>query len=398
MDSKAIICPNCGKDNEINAKFCQNCSQKTKLKINSVWRMLIDFIANLIDYDSKLFSSVRGLFNPGFLTNEYLANKRVSYLTPIRLFIFLMVALFFIMSIEGIDDFLINSEKGDNGVNLSVNNKPLDSKNNKIEGKFYTILERSYQTLRFETLIIRFENELESQKKKYQSVEKILTEKLKTTKNIEKLQEALDKNSLKIMKNSDSLNYFKELKSSIDVKEGKPINIILYNNNYEISLFDFSRLSVEELIDKYQVNNWFERLIFRQMYKFNREPTAFAKFVFQNLTWVIFLEVLLLSFLFKLFYIRSKRKYVEHFIMQLHVHSWLFFIFIFVIVLPFNVDGIIGLALLIAIIIYLFMSMKNVYKQGYIKTIIKFLLLSIIDLILFIFSFTLVLLVSTFIF
>ena len=394
MESQVSICPNCGHKNNYSAKFCENCSQKTQLRINSVWRMLFDFLANLIDYDSKLFSSIRGLFFPGFLTNEYLAKKRVRYLTPIRLFIFLMVALFFSMSLMNIDHFNLRTGANSDIVSLSVNNAKSKESDNNFDNSFYTVLERSYQALRFETLLKRLEKELNNLQLKYKET----ADELKSSEDNLENQQKIIINDKNLLKNKKALNALSTMKKNIDIKEGEPVNIKLFNDSYKISLFDFSRLSAEQLIEKYQVTNWLDKILFKQMYKFNHEASAFARFVFQNLTWVIFLEVLLLSLFFKLFYLRSKKKYVEHFILQLHVHAWLFFIAIIFILIPFKINYWVNILVAITISIYLFLSMKYVYKQSYIKTFIKFILLSFIDLIIFNMAFVVVLLISTFVF
>ena len=390
-------CPNCGVGNELDAKFCKNCSQKTHLALNSVWRMVLNFFATLIDYDSKFFSSVRGLFFPGFLTTQYLAKKRVGYLTPIRLFVFLMVALFFVMSVRGVDDFFVNTDSEDNGVKLLVNNDAKHQKQ-KYDDNFYTLLERSYQTLRLSSLLGRLELELQKNQDALEKARKKLQKNLTKSENKAKINQKIAENRLKIEKNQQSLHYFNQLRTSIDIKEGKPISMRIFQNTYQISIFDLSNLSATQLIEKYKVDNWMEQLFFKQMYKFNRDASAFAKFVFQNLTWVIFLELLLLAMFFKLFYIGSKKKYVEHFILLLHVHSWLFFIGIVLLLVPYSPSPWFIGFLLIFVGLYLFLSMKKVYQQSVFVTLVKFFVLSLLAFMLLMISFVLVLLVSTLIF
>jgi hypothetical protein len=74
----------------------------------------------------------------------------------------------------------------------------------------------------------------------------------------------------------------------------------------------------------------------------------------------------------KLLYIRRKRFYVEHFVFALHVHCMAYLLFLFLLVTPWQwltpvVLSWMGL--------YVFIAMKRVYQQGFIRTAIKYSLL-----------------------
>ncbi len=59
---KLLQCPNCQHHNKVNDKYCSQCSQKTQLSLLSVWVMLTEFVANIFNYDSKVLTTIRGLF------------------------------------------------------------------------------------------------------------------------------------------------------------------------------------------------------------------------------------------------------------------------------------------------------------------------------------------------
>lgn len=188
------------------------------LQINSVWRMLVDFLANIIGYDSKLFSSIRGLFFPGFLTSEYLANRRASYLTPIRLFIFLMFATFVVMSYLALDDVLqTKDDTGDDGLSLQFNieNKSNDSE---VQNKYFTVLEKGYQSLRYEVLLLQLDTELTKHFTDTKQLDEELTQKLITSENKQKIQTAITENKCEIKKLQESTKLFKNLWKHIRYK------------------------------------------------------------------------------------------------------------------------------------------------------------------------------------
>ena len=100
----------------------------------------------------------------------------------------------------------------------------------------------------------------------------------------------------------------------------------------------------------------------------------------------ILLMMPMLALVQKLLYLRSQRFYIEHLILTLHNHSFLLLaIFLALTIALFEDSAIIGslLALLgtainIWIVVYLFLSLRNFFEQGYAITITKFILMAII--------------------
>ncbi len=89
-------CLNCGE--KVQARFCAHCGQENKEPIESFMSLLVHFIEDLLHYDGKFFSTIRLLFlRPGFLTQEYISGKRVSYIHPIRFYLF--TSAFFFLSL-----------------------------------------------------------------------------------------------------------------------------------------------------------------------------------------------------------------------------------------------------------------------------------------------------------
>jgi hypothetical protein len=103
------------------------------------------------------------------------------------------------------------------------------------------------------------------------------------------------------------------------------------------------------------------------------------------------------AFMLWLFYWRKKTFYSEHLIFSLHFHTLMFIIFSLWFLLNL-VNLHIGLLFLAAILVYLLLSLKSVYTQGWVRTTVKFLLftwvysLSIVFILIigFLFSFLIV--------
>lgn len=96
-------CLNCGKKLDDSDHYCSFCGQSVN-KDSSLSAFLSQFLSDYFTFDSKIFLSVKPLFvRPGFLTLEYLKGKRVSYIPPLRLFIFSSIIFFLLLSILKVD-------------------------------------------------------------------------------------------------------------------------------------------------------------------------------------------------------------------------------------------------------------------------------------------------------
>ena len=93
-----LKCKNCGHALQPEFKFCPNCGQENKSKVVTFRQFILDFLGDYFTFDSLIVRSVKPLiFNPGFLTKEYIAGKRVKYIPPLRMFIFISVVFFLIL-------------------------------------------------------------------------------------------------------------------------------------------------------------------------------------------------------------------------------------------------------------------------------------------------------------
>jgi hypothetical protein len=89
-------CLNCGT--RLTGNFCIECGQPARLKPLSVFSLLRELVEDIWDVDSKAWRSLIPLMlRPGYLTNAYLAGRRVRYVAPLRLYLTASV-LFFIIA------------------------------------------------------------------------------------------------------------------------------------------------------------------------------------------------------------------------------------------------------------------------------------------------------------
>ena len=92
------ICKNCNTKLEVGFKYCPNCGQEHKDKVVHFRQFILDFLGDYFTFDSLIIRSVKPLlFNPGFLTKEFIAGRRVRYIPPLRMFVFISIIFFLVL-------------------------------------------------------------------------------------------------------------------------------------------------------------------------------------------------------------------------------------------------------------------------------------------------------------
>ena len=101
------VCPNCGRKRPDS--FCASCGQSDRNYARSLFPVATEFFRETFEVDSRIFRTLRLLLlKPGSLTREFSRNRRVSFVSPVRLYIVASVAFFFILSLVGdFDQFVM---------------------------------------------------------------------------------------------------------------------------------------------------------------------------------------------------------------------------------------------------------------------------------------------------
>src|SRR5215471_11181471 len=95
-EAARTVCANCGS--ELFGPHCYHCGQPVKGMVRQLSSILADIADTVLNIDSRIFRTLWPLVaKPGFLTNEYVAGRRVRYVTPFRLYFFLSVVAFLVI-------------------------------------------------------------------------------------------------------------------------------------------------------------------------------------------------------------------------------------------------------------------------------------------------------------
>jgi len=92
-------CPNCGT--ALAGAYCYACGQKGEGYHRSIWRLITESFESLTHFDGRFWKTLPNLIGrPGKLTRDYLDGHRAAQIPPFRLFLIVLIALFFTGSLN----------------------------------------------------------------------------------------------------------------------------------------------------------------------------------------------------------------------------------------------------------------------------------------------------------
>jgi len=115
---KDMTCLNCRQ--VVEKRYCPNCGQENTDTRKTFHHLFVHFFEDLTHYENAFWKTIRNLlFRPGALTKEYMSGKRMSYLAPVRLYIFISFITFFLMGILPKDE---SESESDQKIEKSLSN------------------------------------------------------------------------------------------------------------------------------------------------------------------------------------------------------------------------------------------------------------------------------------
>lgn len=90
-------CANCGA--ALAGPFCHRCGQEAAERRVPLLALVRDALGDLVAFDSRILRTLGPLLvRPGFLTREWSEGRRVPYVPPLRLYVFIAALLFLLMA------------------------------------------------------------------------------------------------------------------------------------------------------------------------------------------------------------------------------------------------------------------------------------------------------------
>ncbi|BBM00895.1 hypothetical protein GL2_09690 [Microbulbifer sp. GL-2] len=311
--------------------------------------MLGDLFDTLLALDSRIWKTLPSLlFRPGFLTAEYFDGRRVRYVSPVRLFIFLCVTTFFVVRLSS--DWSIN-------FGLDTNSEQaISSAEQKVNNALIKVDEVKQASA--DNPVLKAE--------------------------LNKVQLYLD-------------NGVEELQDGIavvdnEIDEPTPVTKASINSGLKQAITEVDRefLQMDGLPEG--LSNWLNTEVARAQENIERvsdDPNRFKKAFLSALPSTLLLMVPLFAIMCWIIYLFKRRLYMEHLIVALHSHAFICFVLLLTTLLVNIQDWLDNyswitilcnwtlLVLIVWIPIYLLLMQKKIYQQGWIMTLIKYCTLGI---------------------
>lgn len=357
-------CDNCG--NALIGPYCWHCGQPTRNLVRFFPALIAETLEGLFDVDSRLHRTLVPLmFRPGKLTVDYIEGRRARYVPPLRLYLFTSIIFFLVLALT---------------TEVNVNDEPLTvgERGELIEDLDRMSAELEAAAAEGPSTSPKLEAERERQREALALARRSLEANEFTE--VDELPDGKEKGADKDKDFVISFGSGEEWDPSTD-----PVNVSWFPDWLNEALTR-EAVELEAKIDRIEEN-----------------PQLIVDEFFGVLPQIMFVLVPLFALILKLLYVFKKRYYMEHLILALYSHSFIFLSMLIMLIVteleewissmwtsasdPIFVIGLgIVIALWVWIPVYLLIAQKRMYRQGWLMTIIKYLCTGVLYLSLLLFG------------
>lgn len=333
-DATATECENCGA--QLHGHWCAKCGQAAVDYRRSLRHVIVDVLDSFLNWDSKFFASLAWLIaRPWHLTNEFVRGRRVRYLQPVRLYLLASILFFFVVNYWA----------------RSIHMQPASKRQLTAEQRAKISQELKDKNIPAEVR---------------SSVEAALKDAKPSTPPTATLPtpSAAPTSPAPAAAASPAGSAASEEPDS-DAKTTGDEPAILRFDSPGTTPFE----------------KWLEARAKEKLGEKGTKAELFIKTLISNLPYMMLCCIPLFALLLKLLYIRHRIFYIDHLVYALHVHSFAYISTVLILFLTMGINRIASGALagwLIALLWIAFTvqtvrSIRGVYRQGWFKTITKFL-------------------------
>ncbi|HZV24393.1 MAG TPA: DUF3667 domain-containing protein [Luteimonas sp.] len=337
-------CQNCGAP--LLGPHCYRCGQPVTGLVRHFTSVVGDFFDTVLNIDARVFRTLWPLFaKPGYLSCEYFAGRRVRYVSPVRLFVFLSIVTFFVARLT-----------------LSISGNPINLDDDTIAGATTV---SQVEALRDKALAKIAQGRAEG--RDVPGVDAGLGAAQQAVR--EKAQRRID-----------------ELHAAQARGEPPPIprpEITLGNNSKPWD--PRTNPLVVDWLPAF-ANHWINQQIARaesNVARMQQDPSLFKDAILSAVPSTLFVLLPVFALMLKVLYLFKRRLYMEHLIVALHSHAFLCLTLLLAFLAMALRDavpqgflhGLLGVVegLLFAWMpVYLLLMQKHVYRQGWTLTVFKY--------------------------
>lgn len=313
-----VACSNCGAP--VVGHYCPACGQDTDARVHSLGHFLSEATEVLTHADSRVWRTLLPLvWRPSFLTSEYFAGRRARYLLPFRLYVVTGVLFLVVASLFGGE--------------LGGEAKPAIALAPPTAGPLAQQNARQAQ----------------------QQAEASAEERRQALKTLEQVAQAVPEARLALEKANAARD------SSAQTNEGGLLFRCAGHEGTTLVTNPGLRQRLEQACSRIVADN----------------GHALGEAVTHNIGRAMFVFLPALAGIMKLLYWRPRRYYLEHLVLMLHNHAFVYLVLAADILATHwlssgGLSGLIGAAMLLYVVRYLYRSMKLYYGQGGLLTFVKF--------------------------
>ncbi len=377
--ARAVHCANCGT--AMHGEFCHHCGQSIHSVLKPVHHMLEDGMDMFLHVDGRILHTLPPLMTrPGFLTLEYFAGRRQRYVAPFRLMFVLCLLSFFAFHLVA-DNLL------DHGANRPISSKLIQQEKQNAFAADATApevqrhLESQLASLRTASAqaagVPGAEQGLSiAERKLREDAAKRLAELNATGATAAPAVAASAANKPASAGTAVGTSTHARDPDEAAWDKVEPVDIAWLPDFANRRLTEFERHIKLNLKTAFHSADPAERQEARE-----RMVAGFFSVLPQSMLVMIPLFALLL----KLFYLFRRRLYMEHVIVALHSHAFLFLALLLVLVVGLLSSwlhplapwtgyplGIVQFALIAWMFGYLLVMQKRIYRQGWAMTLVKY--------------------------
>lgn len=360
-DAPVRRCQNCGEP--LLGEHCYACGQPTRGLVRHFGSILGDFMDSVFELDSRILRTIPPLLlRPGYLTLEYFAGRRVRYVSPVRLFVFLSLLAFFAAKLsvdidvdkEGTPPVIVDTTDGTgDGIGNATTVAGVEAARDEAIA--------ALRKVRAEAANVAVPGVTEGMSAGMEAAEKGIVEEAK--RRIAVIEQA--------------------------TKEGRPVppadkraNISFNGSSWDPetnpvkfdALPDAANARLNDMVGDAKDN----------IARIQKDPNLLKDAFLSNVPTTLFLLLPLFALLLKIAYVFKRRIYMEHLIVALHSHSFLCAGLLLLLLLDALAGwtsaipwlsaplGFAEVALIVWLPLYLLLMQKRVYGQGWLMTLLKY--------------------------
>ena len=346
-ENKMVPCQNCERLFEEGSRFCPHCGQKTDDDL-TIGVLFYNTISNYFSFDARFLKSFFPLmFRPGYLAAKFIGGKRLMYLHPAQMYLFVSVIFFFLLSFNT-REIVTKADE----LNKKVTESPI-------------IDELSKETQKVIDSMVAENSSIKTK-------EDLSKEELARIDSLVKAQIPVDVGEMV------DLELDQELPDSLDASN---------NGDFKTS-WDFDRKKVDSLIKAgagdetiyksmgmSEDAGFLQRRLFKNMlnlYK-GRGAGSIVQAFFDSIPLAMFFLLPIFALILKIFYF-NKGKYAHHLVFSFYFFSFLFTVFAIVFAINrflYDIPDWVDFLIALSTFVYFLLALITFYGQNWFLSIIK---------------------------